>query len=187
MNTMKSNVISPILNRKSELAFDPKPIDTSSIELLFESARWAPSSYNEQPWRFYYVSRNDEDTFNKALEILAEGNSEWAKNSSLLVFSTAKTHLTLNGKDNGYALHDTGMATANILIQAEGMGLASHPMGGFSKEKAANLLNLPSDFIPVAVIAIGYSGDQENLSEANKKRLKQPRSRKAIEEIAIKL
>ena len=167
---MSHKIKNNIANRKSVLAFDPKPIPYAEIELLLEAARWAPSSYNEQPWRFYYASRNNKDAFNKLLSCLAPGNSEWALDSSLLVISAAKKSLTLNGNDNAYAWHDTGLATTNLLIQAESMGLATHVMGGFDKEMASKILNLTNDFVPLTAIAVGYSGDISKLSESNQKR-----------------
>jgi nitroreductase len=184
---MESKVLSHISNRKSELAFEPKILPQAEIDTLFEAARWAASSYNEQPWRFYYASRDNQQLFEKALGVLAEGNQEWAKNASLLIFSVAKTELTLNGNSNGYAMHDTGMATANLMIQAESLGLASHPMGGFDRDKVKEIAGLTDGYKPVAAIAVGYKGDYNNLSDNNKKRVLAPRKRKDLGEIALKI
>jgi nitroreductase len=182
---MDGKINNYILNRFSELAFEPKSIAKGDIELLFEAARWAPSSYNEQPWRFYFASRENKNSFEKMLSILAPGNSEWAKDSSLLIISTAQKHLTLNGNDNAYAMHDTGLATTNLLIQAESMGFATHVMGGFDRDKARNILNFPDSAIPVAAIAVGYHGNKSKLSDANIKRTNAPRNRKPVNEIAV--
>jgi nitroreductase len=184
---MSNKIINPIIERKSTLAFVPKSIPKQDIDMLFEASRWAPSSYNEQPWRFYYVSREQGDAFNRMVNSLAPGNSEWAKNSSLLVFTTAKQTLTLNGNKNGYAKHDVGLATANLLAQATAMGLATHPMGGFDREKVVELLNLSDDFAPVSVIAVGYMGDFEKLSESNQKRELAERKRKELDEIRFEI
>jgi len=184
---MNSHIHEPIVNRRSVLAFNAQIVSDEKINLLFEAARWAPSSYNEQPWRFFYASRSNPEAFNNILSSLAPANAEWAKNSSLLIITAAKKRLTINGKENTYSMHDTGMATANLLIQAETMGLASHVMGGFDKSTAIELLNLSDGYTPVAVIAIGYPDDANQLSDANRKRENAPRQRKQKEEIAIEL
>jgi nitroreductase len=182
---MSKQLLNHIANRKSHLAFDKKELTQAEISLLFEAARWAPSSYNEQPWRFYYASSNDYKSFNSFLSALAPANAEWAKDSSLLIISTAKKSLTLNGRENGYALHDTGLATSNLLVQAEFMGLATHVMGGFDKEKAKEMLKITDDFQVVSVIAVGYIGDISNLSESNRKRATSERVRKPYNEIVF--
>jgi nitroreductase len=184
---MIDKIHNSIANRYSELAFEPKSISKSDVDLLFEAARWAPSSYNEQPWRFYFASRDNKESFEKMLSILVPGNSEWAKDASLLIISTAQKHLSLNGNDNAYAKHDTGLATSNLLIQAESMGFATHVMGGFDREKARNILDFPESTIPVAAIAVGYHGDKSKLSEANIKRANVPRKRKPVNEIAVEI
>lgn len=184
---MKDTIHLPIANRKSVLAFENKVLNDTDIEKLFEAARWAPSSYNDQPWRFYYASRKDAESFSNLISCLAPPNKEWAQNASIIVISTAQKHLTLNGKKNTYAKHDTGLATANLLIQAESMGLASHPMGGFDRDKVRDVLNLSDDYIPVAAIAVGVYGNFDNLSEENKKRERMPRERKPLDEVAVKI
>ncbi|NHB67101.1 nitroreductase family protein [Perlabentimonas gracilis] len=182
---MSNQVLKHIVNRKSELAFEPKLLSQEQINSLFEAARWAASSYNEQPWQFYYVSRDNWEQYSKALNTLAEGNKEWAINASMLIFSVANTVLAKTGKPNGYALHDTGMATANLMIQADALGLASHPMGGFDRDLVKAMLGIADDLKPVAAIAIGFSGNTDSLSESNRKRALAPRQRKGINEIAI--
>jgi nitroreductase len=184
---MISNTLDYIVNRRSALAFSSQMVSEENIRLIFEAARWAPSAYNEQPWRFFYASRSNFDSFKKLIACLVPANAEWAASSSLIIISTAKKHLTLNGEENGYALHDTGLATANLLIQAEAMGMVTHVMGGFNKEMAARALNLPNEYFPVAAIAVGFSGDVNQLNTFNKKRAMAPRQRKEGEEIAIEL
>ena len=184
---MELKLIAPIAHRLSELAFEPKDIDNKTVEILLEAARWAPSAHNEQPWRFFYATRNNPKSFNSLLSLLAAGNREWAKNSSLLIITAAKKVLSHNGNTNAYAEHDTGLATANLLIQAEAMGLASHPMGGFDKNEAVKLLNLDDDYKPMAAIALGFKGDRLSLSESNQNRIAKPRVRKNLNEISRKV
>ena len=182
------NAINKIIaNRNSELAFDSKPLTSEQIHLLFEASRWAPSSYNEQPWQFFYASRENIAAFENMLSILVPGNQEWAKNASLLIISTAKTHVTRNGSENFYALHDTALAEANLVFQAESMGLSTHIMGGFDREFAKQALPMPEGYIPVAAIAVGYKGNFDDLSAANKNRANAPRIRKNIDEIAVEI
>ncbi|HOP04992.1 MAG TPA: nitroreductase family protein [Tenuifilaceae bacterium] len=182
-----SNINKTILNRKSEIAFEPKPITQEQISLLFEAARWAPSSYNEQPWRFYIASRANMAAFESMLSILAPGNQEWAKNASLLIISTAKKNVTRNETENFYALHDTALAEANLVFQAESMGFSTHIMGGFDKNFAKQALSIPDDFIPVAAIAVGYKGTIDNLSPSNRERATAERVRKRIDEILVEV
>jgi nitroreductase len=184
---MHENILTQIVNRKSELAFEPSNLDEETITSLFEAARWAPSAHNEQPWRFYYANRNNPTGFDSLLSLLSAGNKEWAQNASLLIITVAKGVLLHNGKSNPYAEHDTGLATANLLIQAEALGLSSHPMGGFDKLESSKVLGLDNDDKPLTAIAIGYKGSRENLSEANQKRMNTPRQRKPLSEIVYKM
>lgn len=176
-----------ISSRKSELAFNPIAIPGEPVKLLFEAARWAASSFNEQPWRFYFASRDNQQGFAKLLNILAPGNREWAQNASLLIISTAKRNITRNGNENFYALHDTALAEANLLLQAQSMGLATHVMGGFDHDAARTELNIPVDHIPVAAIAVGYPGDIESMSPAIQQRASRPRQRKQVEEFVVEV
>lgn len=186
---MEHIINSAIRNRRSAMAFSPEVLPQEQIMLLFEAARWAPSAYNDQPWQFFYAHRYNPDKFELLLGMLAPGNAEWAKHASLLVISVAKLNLNLNlnGKPNFHALHDTGMATANMLIQAELMGLVSHVMGGIDRGKIRESLNLSPDFEVVAAIAFGKPGNPEVLSEPNRKRASTERTRRHVGDIAIEL
>jgi nitroreductase len=180
MNSLNNNII----DRKSTLAFKPVELQHDQIDPLFEAARWAPSSYNDQPWKFYFALRTNTDNFKSLLSFLMPGNIEWAQNSSIIIISTARTFLSLNGKENIYAMHDTGMATANLLLQAQSMGLATHIMGGFDRDGVKKHLGLTEGWIAVTAIAVGYPGDKSLLSEVNLKRANAPRVRKPLEDIA---
>jgi len=180
-------ILEAILNRKSGFAFSDKAIEDEMLEILFEATRWSPSSMNVQPWRFIYA-KHDDPEFQLIFNTLAEGNQKWAKDASVLVLSIAQVEYTFNDKpyNNTYAWHDTGMANAHLMLQATSMGLLTHPMGGFDHQKASENFKLPKEYQPVAVIAIGYKGDDAKLSEDLQKRLKSPRKRKALNEIAFK-
>jgi len=180
-------ILEAIQKRKSEFAFSDKLIESEKIEALFEAAQLAASSMNIQPWRFIYAIKNDPE-FQLILSTLAEGNQKWAKDAPLLVLSIAQVEYTFNEKlfKNAYAWHDAGMANAHLMLQAVGLGLITHPMGGFDHKKISENFNLPKEYQPVAVIAVGYKGDESKLPEDSLKRQTAPRKRKALSEIVFK-
>ncbi len=181
-------VIEAIQTRKSGFAFSEKDIEDENIKSLFEAAQLAASSMNIQPWRFIFA-KHYEPEFHLILNTLAEGNQKWAKNASLLVLSIAQVEYTFNNTvyKNAYAWHDTGMANAHLMLQAASIGIATHPMGGFDHKKASENFNLPKEYQPVLIIALGYKGDEAKLPEDLLKRQTASRSRKPINEIVFKV
>lgn len=175
-----------IEKRRSPLAFDSKPVEEVKLMRLFEAARWAPSSRNEQPWRFIYATSDDTPSFDRMLECLAEGNRIWAKKVPLLILSIAKSVSSYNGTPNKYAMHDTGLAVGSLLLQATDMGLSVHQMGGYDKDMARRRLNIPDGYEPVAMIAVGYPGNAEDLPEELRKREMAERTRLPIEKFVFK-
>ncbi len=156
-------------------------VTKDELETLFEAARWAASSYNEQPWHFIYAGRDQLEQFNALLSVLNEYNQGWASSASVLLVAVAAENLQQTGKPNGYALYDTGQAVAQMVLQASMMGLQGHQMGGFDKEKARKELNIPEGYQPVAAIAIGEPAPlkeipQEFAERANEKRQRKPLS-----------
>ena len=172
--------------RYSPLAFSPIPVEDDKLELLFEAARWAPSSFNEQPWRFIYSKREEEEAFDNLLSCLIEPNQEWARNAGVLISIIAKKTFSRNGKDNRHALYDTGAAVNNICLQATDLNLYIRQMAGFSVEKAKAALNVPDDCECVAMLALGYLGKEDDLSEGLISRSRAPRIRKELNEIRNK-
>ena len=160
VQTERKSRLHPLLQQRwSPRAFVPgKPLSTEQAEVLFEAARWAPSSWNEQPWRYWYALWG-EPGFNDLLEVLVEANRQWARNASMLILSAASMKYRRNGKPNKHAWYDTGQANFALTVQATAMGLYVHQMGGFSAEKAKALLALPDDIEPVVMMAVGYKGD----------------------------
>lgn len=171
-----------LARRWSPRAFDERPVDTDTLRTLFEAARWAPSSNNEQPWRFIVATKQHQTDWNRLLECLAEGNRRWAFRAPVLVLSVASLHFEDDGKSNRHAFHDTGLATENFVLQATAQGLVAHQMAGFDVEKARLDLRIPTGYEPVAMIAVGYPGDPALLPERLRERELRPRDRRPIGE-----
>jgi len=180
-------VMDEIKNRWSGRAFDEKQMSEEELKSLLEAASWAPSAMNEQPWRYAVALKQDVEAFNKILNLLNPSNAVWAKLAGALLFCYTKLSLTANGNPNGSAMHDTGLANQNILLQATNMNLNTHIMGGFDREKATSEFNLSSDFKAVCIIAIGYRGIAEDLEEPFKTREQSERTRKNLSEFVTGL
>jgi len=178
---------SAIKKRWSPRSFSDEKVSDEMLHLLFEAARWAPSSRNAQPWNYYFARKGETD-FNAIVEILTGINPEWAKQAQVLVISVMKKKLDYKNRDNGKALHDMGAANALLAVQAAELGMQVHQMGGFDKEKAAMYLNLDKEiFEPVTCIAIGFPADADQLPADLRKRELQPRTRKEQEEFVFNL
>ncbi|BAW97341.1 nitroreductase family protein [[Synechococcus] sp. NIES-970] len=179
--------IHPLLRQRfSTLAFaGDRPVETDKIGSLLEAARWASSCFNEQPWRFLIATKADPVAYGKMLDCLVETNQAWAKNAYILMISVGKSNFTRNDNPNPYGMYDVGQALGNLTIQAESMGLRVRQMGGFDKEKARTVYQIPIGFEPAAAVAIGYPGDPTTLPEALREREEGPRSRKPLTEITF--
>jgi nitroreductase len=173
-----------IRRRWSPRTYADKEIPAAELKKLFEAARWAASSSNEQPWRFL-VGRRGDDTYQKIFNALVEFNQSWAKSAPVLVLSVAKNVFTNNGKPNAYGMHDTGAASATLALQATAIGLHTHSMAGFDREQARASFAIPSDYEIGAVTAIGYMGDPASLPEHLQKMEVSPRQRKPLEEFVF--
>jgi nitroreductase len=169
-----------LARRWSPRAFDERSVDTDTLRTLFEAARWAPSSNNEQPWRFIVATKQHQTDWNRLFECLAEGNRRWAFRAPVLVLSVASLHFEDDGKPNRHAFHDTGLATENFVLQATAQGLVAHQVAGFDLEKARLDLRIPAGYEPVAMIAVGYPGDPALLPERLRERELRPRDRRPI-------
>ncbi|MBX3300833.1 MAG: nitroreductase family protein [Nitrospira sp.] len=169
-----------LARRWSPRAFDERPVETDTLRTLFEAARWAPSSNNEQPWRFIVATKQHQTDWNRLFECLAEGNRRWAFRAPVLVLSIASMQFEDDGKPNRHAFHDTGLATENFVLQATAQGLIAHQMAGFDVERARLDLRVPAGYEPVAMIAVGYPGDSALLPERLRERELRPRDRRPI-------
>lgn len=173
-----------ILRRWSPRAFSDRPISGDDLKKLFEAARWAASSYNEQPWRFL-VGRKGDDTYRKIFDSLVEFNQGWAKTAPVLMVSVGRKTFAHNGTPNHYALHDTGAATAYLSLQAAALGMHTHSMGGFDQEKIRKAFAIPGEYEIGAVTAIGYLGDVNALPEPMREMETAPRTRKGLPEFTF--
>ena len=168
-----------IRERWSPRAFDPKPIPHQAVVAIFEAARWAPSASNEQPWHYIVAGRQDAAGFAVALDCLVPGNQNWAKNAGLLVLTVAR--LTRgNGEPYRHALHDMGLASAQIVFQAMANGLMVHQMAGIDRDKIRAAYKVPDGYDPVTALAIGYQADPATLPADKQPQERAPRQRKPL-------
>jgi nitroreductase len=167
-----------LAERWSPLAFDARPVSPEALRSVLEAARWAPSCYNDQPWSFFVARREDEQAFERLASCLVPGNATWATQAPVLGLSVARLAFMKTGQSNRHALHDVGLATANLIFEAESRGLRVHAMGGFDPARAREVLGIPDDHEPVAMFALGHPGAPELLPESLQEREAAPRSRK---------
>jgi len=171
--------------RWSPLAFSDRPVETEKLLSVLEAARWAASSYNEQPWSFIIATKENPVEFERLLSVLAEGNQEWARNAPVLMLSVAKLHFERNGKENRHAFHDVGASSASLAIQAAALDLFVHQMAGFDVLKAKEIYKIPTDYEPASAIALGYLGNSQTLSESLQQRESNPRTRKPLDKFVF--
>lgn len=174
---IQADVLDVIQKRRSRRAYDNRPIEAEKIKALFEAARWAPSSVNEQPWRYVYATSADQPLWNLIFESLHENNRAWAVNAPLLIASLAERYYSRTGAVNGSAHYDVGAANALLSLQATAMDLNVHQMGGFDRVRLIHNLSLPEHLEPIVVMAVGYPGDPAQLPERFAVRETSPRQR----------
>ncbi len=174
-----------IRHRWSPRAFSDRAVTTDDLVPLFDAARWAASCFGEEPWRFIVASKVNPAQYETMLACLVEANQAWAKSAPVLLLTVARKNFTHNNEPNFYALHDTGMALANLMVQATSMGLHVHAMGGFDRKKARAAYGIPEDHELGAAVAIGYLGDPSTLTEKTRNAELAPRSRKPLSEIVF--
>ena len=172
-----------LLNRWSPRSMTGEEMDDDTIMSLFEAARWAPSSYNNQPWRFIYAKRNT-PYWNRLFDLAAEPNKVWAKNAALIVVVVSNKHFDINGKYSITHQYDAGAAWENLALEASARGLVAHGMQGFDYERARADLGIPDSFDVMAMIAIGKRGPKENLP-TNLQEKEGPNGRKPLREIVM--
>ncbi len=173
-----------LARRWSTRAFDAaKPVTREQLTTLIEAGRWAPSCNGDEPWRYLVWDRaRDPEGFQKAFDCLSDNNKKWVKNVPLLMLSCAGSNFAATGKPNRWTQHDTGAASLSIALQADALGLAVHQMGGYDAEKARAAFGIPAEYMPMAMVAVGYQAASDVLDEETKKKELTPRARKPLAE-----
>ncbi len=174
-----------IRERWSPRAFSETAVSPEILRSLFEAARWAPSSNNEQPWAFLVGTRGDGDTFKKILGTLVEFNQTWAKHAPVLAIAVSELAFAKNRHSNRNAFYDTGAAVSRLTTEATSRELFVHQMAGFDPLKAIEDFAIPNGWEPIAVLAIGYAGDPQTLPDALRERELAPGTRKPLQEFVM--
>jgi len=171
-----------LAQRWSPYCFADRDVATEDLLAILEAARWAPSSYNEQPWRFILARRSQPEAFAKLLSCLVEANQVWAKQAPVLLIGVTLLNFARNGNPNKAAQHDLGLAAGNLSLEATARGLAVHQMSGIVPDKVHALYRLPDDALALTAIAIGYVGSGDGMPEELQARDQTPRSRRPLRE-----
>lgn len=165
-----------ILSRRySPRHFINKPVSREVLMEILDTVRYAPSSFNEQPWRFVYALKSDEQAYQALLSCLVEKNQAWAQQAPTLVLAVAKTDFSMTGSPNRHAWYDTGAVVAMMTLKATTKDVFVHQMAGFDAAKAREVLQVPGGYEPVVMIALGYLEHEQ----------KPDKPRRAVEEIAF--
>lgn len=174
-----------IANRWSGRAYDASQgVSQAQVISLLEAARWAPSCFGDQPWRYVVCNKADNlQAWQAAFDCLVPGNQSWAVNAPVLLLICADTLFSHNDKPNKWAPYDTGAATENLCLQATALGLMAHQMGGFDADKARETFNVPERYQILAMVTVGYQADVESLTGETKERETAARSRKPLNEL----
>lgn len=179
---------SDIQARWSPYAFAETPLTTAELGSIFEAARWAPSAYNEQPWRFVIASKDaDPDTYAVIFGSMIDWNKMWTATAPILIAVVAKKTFSHDGSANPWGPYDAGQAAAYLSLQATSMGLYTHQMAGFDPTALTEGLDLSDDYAPVALIALGHLGNPDTLpiDPLKDKHNDVTRSRKPLSEVVL--
>jgi nitroreductase len=169
-----------IAERWSPRAFSDKLVAPDVLSSLFEAARWAPSSSNEQPWTYIVATKDDAENFAKLVSVLVPFNVTWAQHAPVLALAVAELAFTKNGTPNRNAQYDVGAASSWLTVEATSRGIFVHQMAGYDHDKAREVFAIPAGWEPLAAMAIGYPGDPESLPQPLRDREVAPRTRKPI-------
>lgn len=166
--------------RWSPYGFSDQDVAEEDLLAILEAARWAPSSYNEQPWRYLMARRTQTESFQNLVSCLVEANQVWAKQAPVLLVGVTMLRFSHNGHPNKAAAHDLGLAAGNICLEATARGLYVHQMIGIIPERVREFYRLPEDAEPLTALALGYLGDGSNLPAALQERDRTQRARRPI-------
>ena len=171
--------------RWSPYAFQDRPVPDADLRSLFEAARWAPSSYNEQPWDYIVATKENAEEFEQLLSCLVEANQVWAKAAPVLALGIVRLRFARSDKVNRAAVHDLGLAAGNLLLEATARGLFVHQMIGILPDTAREIYEIPESSEAWTGIAIGYTGDPIRLPDALKERDLTPRERRPLSQFVF--
>lgn len=171
--------------RWSPRAFSEQAVPAEVLRSLFEAARWAPSSSNEQPWAFLVATKDDQAFHTKLLSTLVEANQVWAKHAPVLGIAVSELAFARSNHPNRNAFYDTGAAVADLTVEATSRGLFVHQMGGFDPRKAIELFSIPTGWEPIAAFVIGYPSEPQTLPETLRERELAARARKPLTEFVM--
>ncbi len=174
-----------IAERWSPYAFDNRLVPDADLRSLFEAARWAPSSYNEQPWSYIVATRDNSEQFQRLLSCLVDANQVWAQAAPVLALGVVSLKFARNAKDNRAAVHDLGLASGNLVLEATARGLFVHQMIGILPDRAREIYGIPEGYEAWTGIAIGYRGDPTSLPDPLRERERAPRQRKPLQEFVF--
>ncbi len=171
--------------RWSPRAYDAtKAVTQQQILSMLEAARWAPSCFGDQPWRYVVCDKTtNPQAWQHAYDCLVPGNQAWAVNAPVLILICADTLFSHNQKPNRWASYDTGAATENVCLQAASLGLAAHQMGGFDGAKAREVFNIPAQVEMMAMVSVGYMAEAETLPDELREREQAARTRRPLGEL----
>ena len=167
-----------LAERWSPYGFADRPVSEADLSSLFEAARWAASSYNEQPWTYFVATRKDPGEFERLLSCLVPANQAWAKAAPMLVLGIVSLRFSRTNKDNRAAVHDLGLASANLVVEATSRGLSVHQMIGILPDRARELYQIPEHAEAWTAMAIGYRANADALPDGLRERDLAPRQRK---------
>jgi nitroreductase len=189
MNIKKAVTDYPIqqalADRWSPYGFEDRPVAEADLCSLFEAARWAASSYNEQPWNYIVATKENSKEFDQLLSCLVEANQAWAKAAPVLVLGVVSLRFAKNAKDNRAAVHDLGLASGNLVMEATTRGLSVHQMIGILPDKAREVYQIPEHFEAWTAMAIGYNADPATMPTALKERDMAPRQRRPLRDFVF--
>ena len=174
-----------IRDRWSPRAFSEKAVPADVLRSLFEAARWAPSSNNEQPWAFIVAKREDQENFAKLVSTLVEFNAAWAQHAAALGIAVSELAFAATSSPNRNAFYDTGAAMALLSVEATARGLYVHQMAGFDPVRARQVFGIPEGWEAISAFAIGYPGDASKLPEKLQQREAAPRTRKPLRDFVM--
>jgi nitroreductase len=169
-----------IAERWSPYGFADRPVREADLRSLFEAARWAASSYNEQPWSYIVARKERGEEFSHLLSCLVEANQGWAKAAPVLMLGVVTFNFSRNNKPNRAAEHDLGLSAGNLSLEATARGLSVHQMAGILPERARELYRIPAGSEAVTGFAIGYAADPDALPDPFAERDRAPRQRKPL-------